>query len=550
MIKNNFFWNISNYPADYPKKIREIYYKNNLKIRKPFTEWVGKIGKKFHMDIDWWSTSAISRNPYLSKLYHYACVVETFKELIKTKQQFKVLVESKNLKIILLKLLNNNYKKSNIFLKNNITFLKRNLDILKSIFFTLIIYLYLNLFIKKKKVKYDKKIILIDTFVFGSMIEGERLYKGLDKIVNKSNNVYFVPTFLPTRNFYELKIAIRLLKKKNYLFKEHYLKFNDIIYAFSHIFRVKKYLINFKTFKKINFSELIKEEIKKCDDYYSIISSILNYRFAKRLSLTKFPLKKTIDWFENQTCDKGWNFGFRKFFPKIKTQGYQGYLFYGQYLNTLPSKAESIAKVIPEEIIVISKSYIKIKKEFFSNLKVVTGPTFYFNDLERKFTKKNNIKLLLILSGIYSLDSKLINWISFSLSKNKNLFVTIKPHPILPFEKIKNNDLDKFVNRYYVSNEKLNLILKKTKVVVCSGPTSGTLESIAYGCYLICPILEPYDQINMTLLRIPKKNYKLVYNKIDLINEITKVYNKKMSLKKMKFLFTKTNSKNINTFLS
>ena len=131
------------------------------------------------------------------------------------------------------------------------------------------------------------------------------------------------------------------------------------------MFRIKKYFINYKFFKKTDFSNLIEEEMKQCNDYYSIISSILNYRFAQRLNEKKLNLKKTIDWFENQTCDKGWNLGFRKFFPRIKTQGYQGYLFYGQYLNTFPSKSENIAKVIPKEIIVISKLFIKKKKSFF-----------------------------------------------------------------------------------------------------------------------------------------------------------------------------------------
>ena len=40
-------------------------------------------------------------------------------------------------------------------------------------------------------------------------------------------------------------------------------------------------------------------------------------------------------------------FWFRKHYPHILTEGYQGYLFFGQYLNTIPSKEENNAKVIP-----------------------------------------------------------------------------------------------------------------------------------------------------------------------------------------------------------
>ena len=549
MSKKNLFWNTLNYPTDYPEKIRKIYYKHNLSIRRSFTEWSGKIGKKFHSDVDWWSTSVTSRNPYSSKLYHYICIVETVKELIKKKNILKISVDSKSLKNTISKIINIK-NKEHVFLKKKNIFLKKKLDIFKSIIFTLFTYFYLNFFIKKKNITNEQEIILIDSFVFGKMKEGERLYKGLDLIVNKTNNIFFVPTFLPSRNLIELISAINLLKKKNYLFKEHFLKLNDLIYAFTHMFRIKKYFINYKFFKKNDFSNLIEEEMKQCNDYYSIISSILNYRFAQRLNEKKINLKKTIDWFENQTCDKGWNLGFRKFFPRIKTQGYQGYLFYGQYLNTFPSKSENIAKVIPKEIIVISKLFIKKKKEFFPSLKISTGPTFYFNDLGKKFKKTNKVNLLLILSGIYFLDNKLIDWISYSLRRNKNLHVTIKPHPILPFDKIKNNNLKQFNGHYNVSKEKLNLILKKTKIVISSGPTSGTLESIAYGCYLICPVLEPYDRLNLEIFKIPKNNYKLVYNKVDLSNEINKNYNKNFFLKRVNLFMEKSNSKNIYNFLN
>jgi hypothetical protein len=148
------------------------------------------------------------------------------------------------------------------------------------------------------------------------------------------------------------------------------------------------------------------------------------------------------------------------------------------------------------------------------------------------------------------LDNKLIDWISYSLRRNKNLHVTIKPHPILPFDKIKNNNLKQFNGHYNVSKEKLNLILKKTKIVISSGPTSGTLESIAYGCYLICPVLEPYDRLNLEIFKIPKNNYKLVYNKVDLSNEINKNYNKNFFLKRVNLFMEKSNSKNIYNFLN
>ena len=42
-----------------------------------------------------------------------------------------------------------------------------------------------------------------------------------------------------------------------------------------------------------------------------------NYLFFKNLKLKNISLKKTINWFENQSLDKGWNFGVQTFSPKL-----------------------------------------------------------------------------------------------------------------------------------------------------------------------------------------------------------------------------------------
>ena len=501
---NNFeiFWDSTTYPVDYPDIIRDIYYKQNIINRKPFTSWVGKIGKKFNSDINWWITLPVSRNPYMSSLYHYICIIKTIIELKKKFKRFDLIVDSKSLKKVLEKLLDKN-RITNIKIKKKNLIFQKYLDIFKSVLFTSIIYIYMNIFTKKKNLKRDnKKKILIDTFVFENPKNGERLYKGLDKILdNKKNDfIFFVPTFLPNKNLFKIFTAINYLNKKNYVFREHYIKLTDLFYSFFHRFRIKKFLIKFDSYQKINLSNIINDEIQSNKDFYSIIHSLINYKFAERLSKSKVSLKKTIDWFENQPCDKGWNFGFRKYYPHILIEGYQGYLFFGQYLNTIPSKEENNAKVIPNKIIVTSSKYIKPKKEFFTNLKVKIGPNFYFDELQKKFKKRTNIKLLLILTGIYELDKKLIEWISYILSENKDLFIVVKPHPILPLKKIDSKLKKKFKDQINISYQSLSYLLRNTKISISCGPTSGTLESIAYNCFLLCPVLEPFDKKNLEIL--------------------------------------------------
>ena len=139
-------WNIDEEPINFPDKIRIIYERNYIKNRVQFTNWIDSFSKKHSQDIDWWMTLPSTRDPYKSNLLNYICIIDTLKKIqiknikIKTKskefakilnQKFKILVDIK--------------KKQNFFLFKSIN------NFIKSVFFQLIIFLYINLFIKKKK---------------------------------------------------------------------------------------------------------------------------------------------------------------------------------------------------------------------------------------------------------------------------------------------------------------------------------------------------------------------------------------------------------------
>ena len=50
-------WDTTKFSSDYPKFIKNIYYKCSLKNRKHFSSWIGKANSKFLKDLDWWSAS-------------------------------------------------------------------------------------------------------------------------------------------------------------------------------------------------------------------------------------------------------------------------------------------------------------------------------------------------------------------------------------------------------------------------------------------------------------------------------------------------------------
>tara|TARA_Y200000002_G_scaffold382288_1_gene398845 strand:+ start:46 stop:1713 length:1668 start_codon:yes stop_codon:yes gene_type:complete len=539
-------WDTTKDQVEYPSEINKIYNEEILNNRSNFTKWIDKISKNFNNDIDWWISLPASRNPYVSEIYHLVCVLKTLKFFYKKKIKIKIITGSTELKKIL------EYKFKDFFkikLINKKSFLINFKTAFNAILFNFFLFFFIKLFIKKKIIM-TKNLVLIDTFAFKSSIKSERLYKGLEKFIRikKINYLFFIPSFLIEKNIIKIIQIINAFKKRNYLFKEHYLKFSDLFYAIFYFKRVKKFPSKFYPFENFDISSLIYKEIRSNDDYSSKITALLNYRFSLRLKQNKIQIKKVVNWFENQIVDKGFNFGFRKNYPRSEIIGYQGFLFYGQYQNTFPSQEEFKSNVIPKKIYVISKKYVKLKREFCSKLHIKTAPALYFQNFFKTFKKTNKIKILLILSGIVSLDLKLLKWLSFLFEKKNNFNVVIKSHPLLSLNKININFLKKFENRISISDNSMSELLKSTKISISSGPTSGTIESIAYGCYLISPVLEPYDAINLKILKIPKNCYKLVYDKIDFVKQIDLALRRNIKFKRKNNFFLKTNRNNINIF--
>ena len=76
------YWDTTKDPDLYPKKIKKIYFKTRINSRKSFTRWIGSISQNFFKDLDWWVSLPATRNPYISNLYHYACILKTLEILL------------------------------------------------------------------------------------------------------------------------------------------------------------------------------------------------------------------------------------------------------------------------------------------------------------------------------------------------------------------------------------------------------------------------------------------------------------------------------------
>lgn len=517
-MKDNLLikWDTTAEYNEYPENINRIFCYYNLAERKNFIKWIKLISFKFRDDLDWWVSPPASRNPYFSNLYKNICIIKTLSKLSKKKcLPNLVVVDSQSLKkTITIIFHKKNFK---VKVKKNLIFKLNFINNIKAISIYLIQFLIIKLFTSKKKIL-NKNLILIDTYIINPVLKEKTYYGELGSYIKNKKNVFFVPTIIK-KNIYEfISILKNLNNTKNYLFKESFLTTSDFLYSVFYIFRKYKFIQKFKKYQSYDLSLIINDEISNNKDLYSILISLTNFRFVKRLKKNDFIINKVVNWFENQPMDKGWNFGFRTFYHKTELIGYQGFTAYPEYMCLSPTKFEEESNVIPKKIVSISKSYNNLRKEFFPNLNIITGPALRFSSLfNKRIIKNKKFDVTIFLEGASK--KRDLKIVSNFIRINKHfthLSFFIKSHPILPID----FNVIKLPKNFYVLNYQFPQIAAKTNVAICYGSSSTTLEALSYDCKLIIPFDNLLDRKNLQYLKVDKQLYRICSNDQMLINSI------------------------------
>ncbi len=551
MKKKTLYWDTTLKPIDYPYEIRKKFFNLSIKNRKGFVNWLGEISNKYNNQLNWWIKMPSSRDPNKSNLFKNIITLKTIYEVTSENINLILKVDTKELKKII-----NQYIPSKKIEKIEISEQKNYYGfffIIKNIIYMMFTYFSVNLLTKKKEIKKSDKITLIDTFIDHRGGDQDTIYPNLQRIIKSKNlkSIFFVPTFIINRNILNTFKKIKFFSKKNYIFKENYLSLIDIFQSCFQCLINRNFNKSFKRYNGVDYSLILKQELNSKKDFYSEFTSRLNFLFVKKLKKENLNIKKSINRFENQSVDRAWNLGFRLFFPQTEILGYQGYLYYPQQPHQTPSFYEQRAGVIPNKIIVTSKYFVKPRKEFFKNLKVIVGPSLEKQEIFKKVKFKKSYKYVLALSGILSLDKKLLQWTIYALKKNKSLKVILKPHPTLPISKIMNLNDNIFKTQLKISHENIKKILEKTQILISSGPTGILLESLVYGCKLFYLFIDPSDILLFKNIPISKSMYELIEGEKTLLEKMNKFYSKKIIKKPNNFkkqLYTKVNNKNIQLF--
>ncbi|MBN2140997.1 MAG: hypothetical protein JW718_08330 [Desulfovibrionaceae bacterium] len=227
----------------------------------------------------------------------------------------------------------------------------------------------------------DRPLTLVDTFALPGFVEDDRYFGELVNHLDAAEaaGVFFAPTFTGFTAPQAGEAARRLRRSgRNVIFKERFLKVRDYFWAWFSSLRTAFLRLDAAGFASFDLAPLIREELRGLRGLGSTMTAFLNHRFAMRLARAGVKLGLVLDWWENQSIDRGWNAGFSEFYPGVRRVGYLGFPPYPMLLCLYPSSAEKQAGVLPDEIAVIGPGLVPGLAEFCPGLKVFAGPALRF----------------------------------------------------------------------------------------------------------------------------------------------------------------------------
>ena len=464
-----------------------------------FNDMIGCYSEFLSNNLDWWVEKPVSRNTLVSPLFYRFCCLHLVNELIQSGSNLeKVIVDSPALFRAIKELkekegLNFGIEEPDdespnfhyYFWRSTKTVLvawKRKRSQFRAV--------------KRTKhlasIQPKNNLILIDQFVFPGFITKERYYNGLwDTLDSKQKKkTFFVPTLVRMKEK-DFEGAYRKLRTcdRNFIIKEDYLTFYDLLFSLLHLFRVWFIKPPPQEVMGVDFSPLIREELLSGEGYDSAIEGLLNYRFAKRLKEKSFDLSLVIDWWEGQPVDKGWNLGFHTFFPDTLIKGYLGYAPRTMELQLRPSESEVRYGVAPGIISTIGERFSLEMESTITHFQTETAPAFRFGHLWENGSviewDSGSFKILLALSILVDESVNICEQVIDSgLLGEEELEFMIKPHPTMNMGTLKNRLGEKWTNNFKEVEGSTPDYIRKSDLLI-TGMSSVALEAVVMGVPVI-----------------------------------------------------------------
>ncbi len=467
-------------------------------IHNPFIDLVESISRQNKDSLDWWVSSPASRNTFASPLFHHCCCISLLQELIRGKKPVsEIITDSRAFK----KIIENYLVKQGVNARVTLARVpvKRRLKELVRPIYTIfgIPLRQILLFFAGKLTRSlgkplpSEPLTLIDTFVMPGYIEKDRYYPGvLDALSEEEKQrVWFVPHLYGFHPWQYLSVLKRLRKaERNFILKDDFLKFVDYWCMCQHLFRIRNLQINPSFFEGVDISPLVCEDLTSFRSIGSSYVPLLNYCFAKRLKESGVKLRLVIDWFENQVIDRGWNVGFRRFFPDVKTMGYQGFIASTHYLCMYPTKGEKDSRVISHKVAVIGKGLAQSASRFCPDLDVCIAPAFRFQHVwqKRKYLPAVDKHTVLVALPIMINEAvHVLKLLAHAVNERiDNARFWIKPHPTASQTQIQGAFGAAWPEHFEFVGGDFSDCVEKSNLLISSA-SSSCMETLAKGIPVI-----------------------------------------------------------------
>ena len=475
----------------------QLYNKIATEVRSNFHLLIDSIAKGKESNLHWIISSLASRNKSESPLFIRLCKIILIKRAIEDGYVKKIILSDFPLYILIKKHYQVRDLKTDIICTE--TFLERILRVLRPFmrYFQYVLLIFKRYYAKsnqkRKKIKDEQSITLLDTFIInskigeqGSLSNGkyqDRYYPGLiNSLENQEReNLFYLPTPIGFNNYKGIFKEMRA-SQDNFIIRDDYLKAVDYLKMLFH--PLKKLMLDFHqlSYQDFDITPLIVEENWQNSAKQPHLEGLVNYYFAFRLSKEKVKVRLLIEWFENQIIDRGAIVGFHRFMADTKIIGYQGFIISQKlhhYVN--PSNSELISGAVPDEIAVIGKGLVENVQEFCSKLNVITAPAFRNQNVWQNVKSKietNKIFVLVALPMDKAQEAIILSVIS-KLQFDKNTTIWIKPHPTYGTEHV-NAFIAENKLPFHTISGYFNDFLERSNVLI-SNASVTPVEAVAKG---------------------------------------------------------------------
>jgi len=343
--------------------------------------------------------------------------------------------------------------------------------------------------------------------------------------IDCQNNHYIIKTFIYKSSFIENneykdaffgKLTDYLKSRENLILLGHIL--NNFNYCINKIREQKKYvIIPFEYF--ISFSDIVKStktilfykvSLNESDDirfFGHDVSDIINqeiirtrlgislyhymyYISIKKLSKNVITIKRFLYMYENNPWERMCIMALRKYSPDTDIIGYQHTIVSQAMANMFLSGYEEGILPLPDKVFTVGSIPKKIMENYgtYKNGFIEESCGLRFEYLyKNEFTEKNNQgNILLAPEGVYQVKA-MINYVIKQLMLHPKFHLTIRMHPLLPFDSIKHNldyNVDTIKNITISRHKSLLEDLKMADIVIYRGSTVS-LEALYMGIPVI-----------------------------------------------------------------